>query len=151
MMAYQIGTHGCICLNARRATRRLSQIYDDALKPVGLTINQFGLLAYLYGAKLGGRDRLSVGALADFTGIHPRAVTRHLGTLKARGWVADAVEPADRRVRAVCITGKGGAQLRRAVSFWRLAQARVREMLGVDTTVALNGILDLTSAKLKKE
>ena len=34
----------CTCFNVRRAARAISQIYDDALEPSGLRINQFSLL-----------------------------------------------------------------------------------------------------------
>jgi hypothetical protein len=46
---------GCTCLRARRTTRQLTQIYDRELGQVGVTINQFGLLAKLHGATLDGR------------------------------------------------------------------------------------------------
>jgi hypothetical protein len=40
--------------------------------------------------------------------------------------------------------------LRRAIPFWRRAETRIRDALGVDNAVALNGMLDLASMKLKK-
>ena len=46
---------GCTCMRMRRATRRVTQLYDHALEPSGLTVSQFGLLAYLLGAS--GRPR----------------------------------------------------------------------------------------------
>ena len=39
----------CTCLRMRRATRLVTQLYDHALGPSGLTVSQFGLLAYLLG------------------------------------------------------------------------------------------------------
>ena len=33
---------GCTCLHARRIARQLTQAYDGALAPVGVTVNQFG-------------------------------------------------------------------------------------------------------------
>jgi hypothetical protein len=36
------------------------------------------------------------------------------------------------------------------VPFWRRAQARVQEALGVEATLALSSLLDLASAKLAK-
>lgn len=139
---------GCTCLRARRATRQLTQIYDRELGQVGVTINQFGLLAKLHGATLDGRKSLSVGALADLLGMHPTTLNRHLRPLKAHDLVADTADPADRRVRAVLITGKGRARLRKAVPFWRRAQRRVEKALGVDVVLALNDLLNFTSVKL---
>jgi DNA-binding MarR family transcriptional regulator len=112
---------GCTCLSARRASRRLTQIYDRALEPAGLTVNQFGLLAKLYGASLRGRASLSVGALAERLGMDPTTLNRNLKPLTARGLVAVGVDREDRRARAIRITDKGRARLRKAVPFWRHA------------------------------
>ena len=37
----------CGCANLRRAARAVSQVYDEALWPAGLTISQFTLLQVL--------------------------------------------------------------------------------------------------------
>ena len=141
---------GCTCLGARRTSRQLTQIYDQALKPAGLTVNQFGLLAKLYGASLAGQPSLPIGALAERIGMDPTTLNRNLKPLAALGLVADAAEREDRRIRAVRITDKGRATLRKAVPFWRRAQRRIEENLGVEAARALNGLLDLASAKLEK-
>jgi hypothetical protein len=62
-------------------TRRLTQIYDAALEPVHPTANQFGVLSYLYGLALGGRDHISIGALAARIGKHPTTLNRDLKPL----------------------------------------------------------------------
>ena len=141
---------GCTCLRLRRVTRHLTQIYDRALEPVGITINQFGLLAHLHGSSLEGQDWLSIGALAGLVGMHPTTLNRDLKPLRAQGLVADATDPVDRRVRAVLLTGKGRGKLRKAVPCWRRAQTQVQEAMGVEATLALNGLLDLASGKLAK-
>ena len=116
----------CTCLRLRRAARRVTQIYDHRLEPAGLTIGQFGLLAQLHGASLQGGGGLSIRALAD------------------------AADASDRRVRTVAITRRGRGKLREAVPLWRQAQAEVERILGIEATVALNGLLDLSAAKLAK-
>ena len=153
IMGHQIDIReivGCTCLRARRATRQLTQIYDAALKPVRLTVNQFGVLAHLYGSMRDGPNHLSTGALADLIGKHPSTLNRDLKPLKARGFVADAIDPTDRRVRALQLTSKGRTRLLRAVPYWRRAEVQVREALGVESALALNRLLELTSAKLAK-
>jgi DNA-binding MarR family transcriptional regulator len=139
---------GCTCLRARRAARHLSRIYDSALEPAGITANQLGLLAKLLGASLHGKESLSIGALADRVGMHPSTLNRDLKPLKMRGFVADALDPGDRRVRAVLITKKGQAKLRRAIPSWRRAQTQVQDVLGMEVMLSLGGLLDLASAKL---
>jgi DNA-binding MarR family transcriptional regulator len=139
---------GCTCLRMRRATRRVTQIYDRTLEPAGLTVNQFGLLAHLYGASLQGLAGWSVGTLAERLGMDPTTLNRNLKPLEARGLVADAADPADGRVRLVRITGKGERELLRAIPLWQQAQARFATALGDRTTTALNGLLDRTVARL---
>ena len=141
---------GCTCLRARRLARQLTAAYDRALKPVGLTVNQFGVLAKLYGATRGSPTGLAIGALADRVGMHPTTLNRDLKPLKAQDLIADAVEGSDRRVRAVIITAKGLAKLRKAIPLWRRAQKRLEAALGAEPTRALNELLDLASAKLGK-
>src|SRR6516165_7681068 len=97
---------GCTCLRARRLARQLTAAYDRALKHVGLTVNQFGVLAKLYGATRGGQTGLSIGALADRVGMHPTTLNRDLKPLKTQGLIADAVDMSDRRIRVVMITTK---------------------------------------------
>jgi DNA-binding MarR family transcriptional regulator len=139
-----------IAWNAPRATRELTRIYDQALFPVGLNINQFGLLAYLYGAKLNGRPSQSIAALSEFTSLSSSTLPRELKLLKDRGWLTSVPDVADRRKRLISITGRGRSQLRRAIPFWRRAQTRIREVLGVNNAVGLIDVLDHTSTKLKK-
>jgi DNA-binding MarR family transcriptional regulator len=138
----------CTCLRARRLTRRLTQIYDAALEPVHLTANQFGVLSFLYGSTLGGRDHVSIGALAERVGKHPTTLNRDLKPLEVLGLVASVENPADRRVRAIQITSKGRTHLRKAVTFWRQAESRVRQELGPRAMVALNNMLENAAKKL---
>ena len=138
----------CTCLRARRVTRRLTQIYDAALEPAHLTANQFGVLSYLYGMTLGGHDHVSIGVLAERVGKHPTTLNRDLKPLEVLGLVASVENPGDRRVRAIQITGKGRTHLRKAVTYWRQAQSRVREELGPRSMLALNELLETTAVKL---
>src|SRR5215469_1185842 len=102
---------GCSCLRVRRIARQLTQAYDGALAPVGLTVNQFGVLAKLFGASRGGRQGVPIGALAARLGMHPTTLNRDLKPLRAQGLVGDAVDASDGRVRALTITAKGRAKL----------------------------------------
>jgi DNA-binding MarR family transcriptional regulator len=149
-MAGEARIRRSVGFSARRATHQLTKIYSEALKPTGLTVGQFGLLAYLYGGTRDGVMWFSRRALAEFTGIHPSSLSRHLKLLRGRGWVTCISDASDRRRRFVSITAKGRARLQRAVPFWRRAQAQTRDELGDETMRALARVLDLTSAKLKR-
>jgi len=139
---------GCTCLRIRRTSRHITKIYDQALEAVGLTINQFGVLANLYGVELVRGDGLPIGALSERLGADPTTLNRTLKPLLARGFVKDLTDSVDRRVRLVRIAAKGKREFLKAVPLWRQAQARVEGALGEKTTAALNDLLDLSSHAL---
>jgi DNA-binding MarR family transcriptional regulator len=139
----------CTCMRMRRATRRVTQLYDRALEPAGLTVNQFGLLAYLHGASLQRSNDLSIGTIAEWLGMDPTTLNRNLKPLAAKGLVRNAIDPADGRVRIVRITDKGRRALLKAVPFWRGAQAQVDTALGAEATASLNELLDVSAARLR--
>jgi len=141
---------GCTCLRMRRVTRRITQIYDHALEPAGVTVNQFGLLTHLYGANLGGSHGLSIGVLAERLGADPTTLNRTLKPLQKNGWVKDAIDPADGRVRIVQITDRGQREVLKAMPFWREAQTQVEKALGANSTRALNDLLELSTAALPR-
>jgi DNA-binding MarR family transcriptional regulator len=141
---------GCTCLRLRRLTRQLTQAYDEALRPGGLTVNQFGLLATLHGLTAGGRGGVPLGALADRLGMHPTTLNRDLRPLQQQGFIVNAIDPGDRRVRALAVTPKGRARLRKSVPHWRQAQSALEQALGADGVRSLNQFLDLAGHKLRR-
>jgi DNA-binding MarR family transcriptional regulator len=141
---------GCGCLRMRRVSRQMTQIYDHKLVLTGLTVNQFGLLAQLYGVGLQRPAGLAVGALAERLGTDPTTLNRTLKPLKARGLVRDSSDPEDGRVRMLRISDKGQRELLKAMAPWRQAQAQVEAALGAKLMRDLNELLDLSSDKLAR-
>jgi len=141
---------GCTCQRVRRISRRITQLYDRALAPTGLTINQFSMLANLYGVDRAGSRGLPIGEIADRLGADPTTVNRVLQPLKARGLLKDSTDPRDGRVRLVRITGKGAREFLDAVPHWRRAQAQVETTLGVRAASALNELLDRSADRLER-
>jgi len=140
---------GCSCLRLRRLTRRVTQVYDRLMKPAGLSVGQFGLLARLYGARAR-REVVPIGTLAERMGMDPTTLNRSLKPLEHLGFIDNGVDPKDRRRRIVRITEGGITKLRQAVPLWRKAQRQIDVALGVDTSVALNDLLELCYERLAK-
>lgn len=138
---------GCTCLRMRRAARLVTQAYDHAIEPTGLTANQFGVLACLYGAA---SLRLvpSIGGIAEYLGMDPSTLNRNLKPLAAKGLVRNLPDPADARVRIVQITDSGERIVRKALPRWRGAQAQIEKALGPQATATLNDLLDVAAARL---
>ena len=139
---------GCVCQSARQLARQLTQIYDAAIAPSGLTSVQFGVLARLYALGSTGEGGVPLGMLAQRVGRHASTVTRDLRPLVKAGFAAMADDATDRRVRVVRITPKGVTRLQKAFPLWRQAQARVRDTLGAGSASELKRSLDHASAAL---
>jgi DNA-binding MarR family transcriptional regulator len=138
---------GCTCLALRRASRRATQLYDNALALCGVTVTQFEILARL-AAPLSPSRELSIGLLADALGTDPTTLNRNLKPLKAKGLVKDLSDPSDARVRLVRITEKGERQLAKAFPEWHRIHGRVEKALSRKGRLALNEQLDSFLAKV---
>ena len=132
-------TPACVCTAAkvRRLARRVTQIYDDALKPFGLTIGQFGLLS-----SLSRRNGIGVGVLAERLGSEASTVSRLLRPLEAAGLIAIGPDPDDGRSKAIHLTDAGYETRRRAATGWSAAQADLETALGNGRLAALRFTLD---------
>lgn len=125
----------CTCFRMRRLTRRISQRYDQALAPAGLTVNQYSILRHA-----GGEPR-TVGALAEALGMDRSTLSRELTPLASAGWV-ERVAGDDARERLVCVTTAGRRTLREAEPLWREAQDAVEAALGASGVTTLHRALD---------
>jgi DNA-binding MarR family transcriptional regulator len=115
---------GCACFNLRKATRAVTQLYDDALRPAGLRCTQFSLLTLLKASGTVAMTRLAEAAVMDRT-----TLARNLEVLDREGLVR--IRPGeDARVREIELTRAGVAKLKEAFPLWREAQRTVREGLG---------------------
>jgi len=114
----------CACGRLRRATRALTQLYDDAMAPAGLRVTQFSLLR-----TLASTGALRMNALAARLLLDRTALSRNLDPLVARGLVA-VTRGCDARTREIAITTEGRRELRAARPHWLRAQDDVRRRLG---------------------
>ncbi len=129
----------CACGRLRRATRALTQLYDDAIAPAGLHLTQFSLLR-----TLAVRGPTRITELAAVTLLDRTALSRNLDPLVARGLVT-VVAGKDARTREVALSRAGHAAIRAALPHWKRAQAEVVRRLGapkLDTLIALLGEIE---------
>jgi DNA-binding MarR family transcriptional regulator len=121
----------CFCASFRRASRALTQHYDEALRPFGLTPTQFTILQAL---SLTGT--VHQGKLGEILAMDSTTLTRTLDIMARHGWV-EKLQGTDRRERQLCLTRPGRAQLNRALPIWQKLQARLRRKLGDEPWQAL--------------
>jgi len=129
----------CICASVRRASRALTNRYDDLLAPSGLRVMQFSLLAHLASV-----EEATLTRLAEVRVIDRTTLTRTLAPLERDGLVT-VTAGADRRTRVVRITDAGRAAMRRAFPYWREAQQQIITGLGSERFDALLGEMEALS------
>lgn len=135
----------CTGASLRRAARRLSQFYDDALRPTGLKLTQYSVLSTLAYA-----EDPSITDLAERLVMDRTTLTRNLRPLQKAGWVTVG-RGGDARSRAVSLTPEGRRVLERAGPVWREAELAVRERLGPDGGRSLRHLLSTASAAFSDE
>jgi DNA-binding MarR family transcriptional regulator len=114
----------CACSRLRRASRAITQLYDDALAPAQLRATQFGLLH-----TLGKRGPLRITELAAALLLDRTALSRNLDPLCERGLV-EVTAGADARTREVALTAAGRRSLATAEPHWLAAQQAVARHIG---------------------
>ena len=128
-------TSPCNCLALRQATRRVTQLYDQALAPIDLRATQFSLLAQV--------ERLAPITLNELAAalVMDRATLGHnVRPLQARGLLQLKVG-ADRRRRDVSLTKAGRSRLAEGRALWRQAQQSFEAEIGRGTAATLRAML----------
>jgi DNA-binding MarR family transcriptional regulator len=128
----------CNATAMRKASRRLTQLYDDALEPCGLRSTQFAILAEL------GRRSLeppTMRELADALVMDRSALGHNLRPLERGELIALEESEEDRRRRHVVMTPQGKAKLKQAKRLWQTAQDRFNEVFGQSQATNLRATL----------
>jgi DNA-binding MarR family transcriptional regulator len=116
--------NGCVALRLRFLNRVVTNLYDDALRPLGLTIGQLNLLVVT--AKLGLAQPAMV---CDLLQLDTSTLSRNVERMRANGWL-EAVPGEDARTQPFRLTTRGRKLLERAAPAWEQAQRRATEALG---------------------
>jgi len=114
----------CLCLHVQRAARALARLFDDALRPVGLTNGQFSLLM-----SLNRPEPPPMGPVASLLAMDQTTLTAALKPLQRKGFVDVVPNPRDRRGRLLCLTDDGRAALQKALPIWESTHAALEAKL----------------------
>jgi DNA-binding MarR family transcriptional regulator len=112
-------------MHVQRAARALGRRFDEALRAVGLTNQQFSLLMSLNRPQPPG-----MAEVAELLAMDRTTLTAALKPLERRGLVKVAVDPEDRRGRLLRLTAQGRKLLADAAPVWERTHAEVEAMLG---------------------
>src|SRR5947199_2880386 len=114
----------CVAVRLRMLNRAITNIYDDALRPLGLKASQLNIL--IVTAKLG---LARPGQVCEILQLDASTLSRNVKPLQAHGWV-EVVPGEDARAQPFRLTPKGKRLIEKAVPAWEEAQRRASELLG---------------------
>jgi len=122
----------CVLIRTRLISRIITGIYDEKLRPFGISAAQFALLVVIY--QVEPVTRAEVGRLQH---QDRSTLTRNLKVILSEGWVEESRYGGDGRSRPIVLTRAAKDLLRKAEPAWRAAQAQAEELLGKDGATAV--------------
>lgn len=114
----------CACATLRRATRAVTQVYEQAFREVGLTAPQFTVLAVLHAF-----GEMNQGKLSEVLAVDATTLTRVLKIMVTRGWIVSK-PGSDRREKYLRLTPEGRTLFDNAKPLWQSVQSKVRDAFG---------------------
>ena len=131
-------SRACIAVRLRLLNRVVTNLYDDALRPLGLKVSQVNILVVT--AKLGLAQPAKV---CDILHLDTSTLSRNVERMRSKGWL-EVVPGEDARTQPFRLTAQGRRLLERAVPAWEQAQQQAAELLGKDGVA----LLTKTASKL---
>jgi DNA-binding MarR family transcriptional regulator len=128
----------CNATALRKASRRLTQLYDTALEPTGLRSTQFAILVELANWST---DPPTLAELAESLATDRSSLGHNLRPLEREGFIALREGATDRRQRRIALTAKGKTKWREGLRLWQTAQDRFEHVFGQSAAAALRATL----------
>ncbi len=115
----------CLCAMIRRAGRIATRNYDNFLKPCGLKVTQFSMLA-----NIARHPAITVSELAELLSMDQTTVSRNLRVLEKSGYIRLESERTDHRIKRIQISDLGISKMNEARPMWEQAQLEMQRLLG---------------------
>ncbi|WP_397452425.1 MarR family winged helix-turn-helix transcriptional regulator [Pseudomonas sp. NA-150] len=131
----------CHATSLRKASRRITQLYDVVLAPCGLRSTQRSIMM-----QIGRGTTPAMSELAAALVLDRSALAHNLKPLERDGYVRVAVDPQDKRSRLVTLTAQGENKLADSQRLWEQAQVSFESALGPEQANEMRESLRLISA-----
>lgn len=131
MKTYPKLSSPCTCLNLRRASKAITEYYDNYLKAEGISVSQLVLLRYVDYF-----NSMTMTHLAERMRIDRTTLNRNVKPLVDQGFLA-IVPGKDSRTREIRLLDEGKQKLQKSLVLWEQAQQDVQEYLGIDNVEKL--------------
>lgn len=120
----------CFALRVRRLDRKLTRIYDEALRPHAITTAQFNLLVAISVSA-----PVAPGVVGSAMELERSSLSRCVAKLVERGWILTDTKPGPGVLLSV--TAKGRRLLGRVKPDWERAQRQARRLMNTRLAAAL--------------
>ena len=121
----------CIAVRVRQLNRVITNVYDEALRPLGLKISQLNVL--VAAAKLGLAQPTK---LCEILQMDASTLSRNVERMRAKGWL-EIMPGEDGRTQPFRLTPRGTRLLEKSIPAWERAQHRATDLLGPDGVAAV--------------
>lgn len=130
--------NACNCTALRKASRRISQLYDLALSSSGLKTTQRSILTQIRRSQ-----PITVGSLAAALVMDSGALAHTLKPLERDRLVSIDIDPEDRRSRLITLTPLGRKRLAASDVLWETAQRAFEQAFGRAKSEAIRDAMRL--------
>ena len=127
----------CIAVRLRMLNRVITNIYDNALRPLDLKVSQMNIL--VAAAKMATVRPLEI---CEYLHLDVSTLSRNVERMKVRGWL-EVVPDEDGRSKPFRLTSQGRKLLEKAIPAWSEAQQQVKKVLG-------NGFVEQLNRAMKR-
>lgn len=114
----------CGCLNIRKASRVVTQLFDEALEPIGLRSTQLAILV-----TVAIHGPASVAKLSRELVMDPSTLARNLQPLLQLELIEKTPGPTGNR-KLISLSDSGTEAITRAMPLWEAAQKRLLQHFG---------------------
>jgi DNA-binding MarR family transcriptional regulator len=122
-------------------THLTGRLLDDALRPLGLTGDEFGLYSLIHA-----RAPLTPTQISRWTGMAPTTVSGMLRRLRDRDHLSETPNPGDARSRMIGLSAAGQRLTGEAAGVLVPLLHRIEEVLDTDVAAVRAGLRDLDAA-----
>jgi len=126
----------CIAVRLRMLNRVITGVYDEAIRPLGVTAGQINILVTV--ETLGKPRQADVGRALY---MEKSTLSRNVERLRRKGWLEVSEEGQD-RAQHLAVTARGRTLIGRAMPLWEKAQEQARRIIGTAGEHALRNAAD---------
>lgn len=125
----------CVAMRWRILNRVVTKVFDDALRPLGLTASQTNILVATW--KFG---EASPQQVCKVLHMDASTLSRNVERMRTHGWL-EVVASDDAREQPFRLTRSGRNLLEKAVPSWEAAQQQAEELLGGEMVELLGKVV----------